>query len=110
MAGPALLGPGGLKQKSVSIASNGDNTVVAGKTGQTIVVYDLVLAGATATAITVKDGASTTLEAASPVVTSFVRSMFPSGHPRYTCSTANDFVINLGAANSFTGSVWYQQY
>lgn len=96
------------KIAALSFNTNGDNTVIAAATGQTIYVYALAIDGATATAVSIKDGAGTIIDGPA-TVTHFERNMFPDMRPRYILTAGNALIINLGAGNSFGGAVWYSQ-
>lgn len=91
-------------------SSSGDNSIVTPTAKQTLLIYGIDMQGATATAIAIKDGTSNTLVAAGATATSFVRDMLPTCVPRYVCTKGNAFVINLGAANSFSGVLYYAVY
>jgi hypothetical protein len=97
-----------LTNASVSISSSGDNTVVSGTSSQTVRVYKLVLIAAGGVAVTIKDGASTSLTGAMPLAANGAMAIdFNEGEPVFVTSSGNGFVVNLSAAVAVTGFVQY---
>jgi hypothetical protein len=97
-----------LTNASVSISSSGDNTVVSGTSSQTVRVYKLVLIAAGGVAVTIKDGASTSLTGAMPLAANGAMAIdFNEGEPAFVTSSGNGFVVNLSAAVAVTGFVQY---
>ncbi len=99
-----------LQQAVISTASSGDTTLVAGVAGKKIKVYRLKLIVNAATAILVKDGASTTLDgplsfsANEGMILDFTDSDMP---PWYTTSAGNALVINSTNAVTIGGNLDY---
>lgn len=100
---------GGLKSAAVNPSASGDNTLLAGVAKQKIYVYAIHLTGGTATDLTLKDGASTTLGGPYKATTLLQEAFHPQRYPLFTVSAGNNLVLNLGAANAFGGTVWYEQ-
>ena len=92
-----------------SFNTNGDNTVIAGVTGQKIYVYSVLISGGTATDVTFKDGASTIVGGPHIQVKNVDLEFQQLGYPLFTCSSGNNLVINLGAGNAFGGTIWAAQ-
>ena len=93
---------------ALSFSASGDNTVVAAQTGKTIRVHAIALTAASPVTVAIKDGASTTLGSFQNV-TSLSIDQF-DGAPRYVLTSGNALIINLGAAVSCTGTIWYTVY
>lgn len=91
---------------SLSISSSGDNTGVTGISAKTIRVFSLMLTAASPVDITLKDG-STTLAVFTGVSALVIDPLM--GNARWITSASNNFVINLSAAVTVKGCVWYTQ-
>lgn len=90
---------------NTSFSSSGDNTVVAATASQTTRVFAIALTFATPVDVAIKDGAGTTLGVFQQI-TSLV--LDPLGaSPRYVTTANTAFIINLGAAVSAKGTIWY---
>ena len=87
----------------------GDNTVIAGVSGNPIAIYAIVFTVAGATNITLKNGA-TALSGAF-IFTGNGSSMtlpLQSSGPWYSADTGNAFIMNLSIGVQVSGTIWYQ--
>jgi len=91
---------------SINIASNGDNTVIAAQAGKMIMIHQLFLVCAGAVSLKFKDGASTDLCPALPMLTSGGLT-FDYKEPWFVTSQGNAFIINLSAAVQVSGRIYY---
>lgn len=98
---PANLGNYPLIQFKLDTTSS---TAISGVAGQVIRVYAMFFSMASST-ITFKDG-STALTGAI-TTTQMILDMHPSLHPRFECSSGNDFTITLGGSQQVSGTIWY---
>lgn len=94
------------KQETVAIVSATDNTVIAGATGKHINVYAVAITTASPVDFIFKDGSTTKGRFLNQ--TSITLDPMQD-KPRYTLSSGNGFVINLSAAGTCTGNIWYTQ-
>jgi hypothetical protein len=98
------------KHADISIASSGDNTVIAAISGKSIKVHQIWLtAVGGAVNLIFKDGASTSLNATAVPLTAAGSSMTfqYTGEPWWLTSPGNAFIINLSGAVSVTGRIYY---
>ncbi len=85
-----------------------DNTIVAGVAGKSILVWKIMLVlGATASAITVKDGAATALTGPLSLVANGSMTLPFDAAPWFKTSPGNAFILNSGAAVQLSGLVGY---
>lgn len=90
------------------INTSGDSTLITGVTNQTISVFALILAAAATVTVQLKDGAGTSMFAASMIAGVPIPLPFnANGEPWFTCSPGNAFVLNLSAAVNVGIRGWY---
>lgn len=106
VAQDAPVPPAGQTELAVSFAGSGDNTVVSATALQTVKVYRLLLVCASAVAVTIKDGAGTSLTGAM-TLGALVLDQQPIATPWFTTASGNAFVVNLGSAVQCSGKVSY---
>ncbi len=98
-----------LQRLALNFNTNGDNSIIAAVAGQTIRVYSWAIAGQTATAVKITDGASGTTLFGPATITSVAEDQPPDNRPLYVLTAGNALVINLGAGNAFGGVMRYTQ-
>jgi len=96
-----------MTEASISASSSGDNTIVSGVAGQTILVYKILFTLAGTSTVTFKDGASTSLTGAMSNQISYTLDF--DGDPWFSMSSGNAFIINLGSAVQASGRVYFRQ-
>ncbi len=93
----------------ITFSSSGDNIVVAAVAGKAVRVRKLWLVLAGDSNLTFKDGASTSLSGAVPMMAggSF---FFPMDlvEPHFITTTGNAFIINSSVAVQISGMVYYE--
>jgi len=94
---------------ALSFASSGDNTAIAAVTGERIKVYSIELTLASATTVTFKSGASTSLSGAE-TLTGLVKDMRLPSQPWFVTAPGQAFVINLGGAVQASGQIQYTNF
>lgn len=91
----------------IDCASSGDNTVIAGTSGQTIKIWSLILWWNGTVSAILKDAATRNLTG---VIAGVAQSRFildETSHPWFTLTAANAFIVNLSGAVQVSGSVRY---
>lgn len=105
---PGIPVTGDLSAASISAASSGDNTLLAGTGGQTIRVFRLFLVAAAAVNIKFRDGtAGTDLTGAMSLGPGGSVTLDFDGEPWFKTSVANAFVLNLSGAVQVSGRFYY---
>lgn len=94
---------------AINSASAGDNTIVAGSAGKSIYVYRMLLVVGGETAITIKNGAGTSLTGAMSFNTGGILTLDMSGDAWFTATSGNAFIINSTNAVQLSGVVYYVQ-
>ena len=92
--------------KSISFAASGDNTAIAAVAAQTTRVFAVSLTFAAPVDVTIKDG-STVLGVFQGITSLTLDPLW--GNPRYIGTANTNFVVNLSAAVSCKGTIWYTQ-
>ena len=98
-----------LSKASVSVSSSGNNTLIAGVSGQSIKVYKMFLVFGAAVNATFQDGSSTALTGAMPFTANGSIVLDLDTVPWFTTSAGNAFVLNLSTSVTATGTVYYSQ-
>lgn len=109
--------PTTIQSLPVSIASSGDNTVIAAPanlpdgTKRTLRIYGLTLVATGAVTVTIKDGANNAQSGAMSLITG-TPYILPMGSglaptPYHITQAGDAFVINLGGAVQVSGTVWF---
>jgi len=99
--------PGPILSASFSVASIGDNTVVAAVAGKKIDIVRIMFTNTGANSITFKDGAGTALTGVMDFAA--LAPFYAEGDncPLFETATGNAFIINLTAATKVAGKVDY---
>lgn len=92
---------------SLSFAASGDNTIVAAVANNRIVIDRIWFTVTSATSLTFKDGASTSLSGAVPMSANGGLTFDATGEPWFVTSLGNAFIINSSNAVQVSGSVYY---
>jgi hypothetical protein len=94
-------------QASISAATSGDNTLVAGTAAQTIRVHRIFLVCNAAVNIAFKDGAATALTGTMNMLANGSFTLDMATDPWFVTTAGNAFVLNLSAAVQVSGRVYY---
>ena len=98
----------GLTPAVINAALTGDNTIVAAVPGRAIWVWKMLNVVGAATNLTMKDGASTALTGAMPLVANASIALPFDGQPWFRTSPGNAFIINSsGTTVQQSGNLWY---
>lgn len=91
---------------AINTAVSGDNVIVPAIAGQRVEVYRIMWSLAAGT-MAFKDGVGGTAYSGPMTLTSgVIEDML--GQALFVTSLGNGFVLNLGGANQFSGTVWYR--
>lgn len=94
--------------KSIDFSSTGDNTVIAGISGQTIRVWRIFFVLSAATNLTFKNGSISLTGAMSMAANgSFLLDL--QGDPWFVTSSGNNFIINQSGTAQVSGTIFYSQ-
>ena len=93
----------------ISFATSGDNVVVAAVAAKSVAVYRLYFTVASATNITIKDGAGNALTGAMAVASNGSFFFDLNGLPWWNTTAGNAFIINSSAPVQVSGRVEYTQ-
>jgi hypothetical protein len=95
----------------ITIATSGDNSVIAAVTGKRYKVYKLFLVATGTVSIQINNGASKNLIGVIPLLASGTFTHDAHGHVKeaLVTDTGNAFIINLSAAVSVTGYCQYEK-
>ena len=99
----------GLQSAIINSAAGGDLVIVAAVAGQAVRVYRLILFPITASNITIKDGANTSLTGAMTIGTGGLIQLPYDGEPWFVTSVGNAFIINSSAAVQVSGRAYFIQ-
>lgn len=91
----------------VNISASGDTTIVAATASMKTKLYRLMIVFGGATNFTIKDGASTALTGAMPMLQGGGITLDYSGDPWYTGSTNTAFIFNSSVAVQISGTAYY---
>jgi len=91
----------------IDISTSGNNTVIAGTTGQVIRIWKLFFVCNAAVNIIFRDGASTNLTGTMDILANGSVALDFDAEPWYTLSSGNDFIINLSAGQQISGRVYF---
>lgn len=98
------------RQAPVSINASGDNLVLQNATGP-VTIYGLTIVAGGAVSVTLKNGTSTVLTGAMPLVADGSIDFAPT-FERYVCGagsgTAGGFYINLSGTVQVSGTVYFK--
>lgn len=94
---------------AITFSNTGDNTVIAGVSGQTIRVWRLFFVVNAATNVTIKDGASTSLTGAMAMAANGGFTLDLQGDPWFVTSSGNNFVVNQSGTAQISGTIYYTQ-
>lgn len=94
---------------AINFSNTGDNTVVAGVSGQTIRVWRLFFVVSAATNITIKDGSSTSLTGAMNMLANGSAFWDLQGDPWFVTASGNGFVINQSGTAQVSGTCYFSQ-
>ncbi len=94
---------------AINASSTGDNAVVAAVATQCVLVFKIFFVASTATTVTFKDGASTSLTGAITLTAggSFVLDL--DSEPWFVATRGNAFIISQSGTAQLSGRVYYQQ-
>lgn len=96
----------GLEEAAINHAANGDNTIIAARTGQRIRVYQLFFVVNAAVNIIFKEGSNNLTGTINMLANgSFVLDF--SGYPWFTTASGSAFLINLSAAQQVSGRIYF---
>jgi hypothetical protein len=95
-------------QSPINFSASGDNTVIAGVSGQFIKVLQFLLVAGGATTLTLKSGASL-LSGPMALAANSVLTLSYFQLPLQTIGPGDAFVLNSSAAVSVGGVVWFLQ-
>jgi hypothetical protein len=98
-----------LESAVVNAGALGNNTLVTGIGGETIRVFKLVLSFSTGTTVVFQDGASTPLSGPVSMLADGSMVLDLDTEPWFLTSAGNDFVMNLSAAGTVGGRIYYTQ-
>lgn len=106
----AILGdrPKNLTEASINGASNGNNILIAGISGKIIKVWKLFVVFNAAVNIKWIDG-TTDLTGVKNMLANGSITLDLDGDPWFTCSSGNDFILNLSGAVQSSGRIYYTQ-
>jgi hypothetical protein len=91
----------------INFSNTGDNTIIAAIASTRILVHRLWLVGSTASNITFKDGAGTSLSGAVPMAANGGITFDLTGEPWFTTALGNAFIINQSGTAQISGTVYY---
>lgn len=104
---PAAPSATTLLSATIDINTSGDNTIIAGVALQVIRVFRIFVVAPSSVVVTPKNGTAGTGFTGPLTLGSFVLDF--DGEAWFTCSTGNNFVLNLGTAVQVSGRVFYTQ-
>jgi hypothetical protein len=99
----------GLAEIAINHAASGDNTIVAGVTGQTVRMMKLFLVATAAVTLKVKSGTGTDLTGPISLAAGGSIVLDLDGEPWFTTATGAALTINLSAAVQISGRLYYTQ-
>lgn len=98
-----------LQSAIINSAAGGDLVIVAAVAGQSVRVYRLILFAITASNITMKDGAGTSLTGAMTIGAGGSIQLPFDGEPWFTTTAGNSFIVNSSAAVQVSGRAYFVQ-
>lgn len=98
-----------LSSASINFSTTGDNTIIAGVSGQTIRVFKAFFNVSAATNITFKDGAATNLTGALNLSSGQGMTLDFDSEPWFITSAGNAFIINQSGTAQVSGRIYYMQ-
>lgn len=93
----------------ITFSSSGDNIIVPAVAGQRIFLYRMLWVATSATNITFKDGASTSLSGAMAFGANGSTTLDFQGEAWYATSAGNALILNSSNAVQVSGTAWYVQ-
>lgn len=97
-----------LKMDSISFSLAGDNVIVSGQTGKKILAYRIFVVVGGATDLTFKDGVTTSLTGAIPMVANGSITLDLNNVPWFQTSSGKDLVLTSSQSVQVSGAVYYQ--
>lgn len=93
----------------ITFSGSGDQTLVSAVALQTVRAYRILLTTAGATALTFKDGASTSLTGAMSFGTNGSLALDMQGEAWFTTTAGNAFILNSSNSVQVSGVLYYVQ-
>lgn len=107
---PYLPTTSAMSRQPINASTTGNNTLVTGVSGQTIRIWGMLIVFSAATTITIKDGTSTAITGAMPLLADGdIYLQKQCEDPYFVTSASNAFVISQSGSASMTGVLWYTQ-
>lgn len=94
-------------EAAIDFSSSGDNTVIALVASKKIKVHRIFFVASSATNITIKDGASTSLTGAMAMSANGGFTLDMQGDPWFTTTAGTAFIINQSGSAQVSGRIYY---
>lgn len=99
----------GLSSDTIDFSLSGDNVLVSGDTGKSILVFRAFLIANGDTILTFKDGLQTELSGPLTIYAGGALTFDLSNVPWFQTSSGNDFILNSTNQVQVSGAIYYQQ-
>lgn len=104
---PPTNTPDRLTPLAISFSSSGDNTVISAVASKKIKVHRIFFVCSAATAVTIKDGASTNLTGAMSMGANGGFTLDLQGDPWFITAASNALIINQTGTAQVSGAIYY---